>query len=91
MWNRNLNYVCFTCRTAYRRAGTAICAMCQKPTICVGFRWRVPKKEDDKAWKIMEDKYGPKPEAIKKESTENKAPLSNCHTERSSKMFKKGI
>ena len=55
------NYVCFSCRKAYRRmawgGGSATCASCQQPCKCIGFRWRVPTKNDDKGWKELTDKF----------------------------------
>lgn len=36
------NYVCYTCRTHYRRriygGSNAICAKCQQPCKCIGYR-----------------------------------------------------
>lgn len=52
----NETAVCLKChRTArvtflYREV---VCSNCGKPMIAIGKRWRAPKRDDDKGWKIL--------------------------------------
>ncbi len=58
----NRSYVCIKCRTS-RRAGASgglktslRCSLCSGPLWELEWRWRIPKKDDDKGWKELSDK-----------------------------------
>jgi len=56
-------WVCFSCRTAYRRAvrdyreKPVICAECGKECERLGYRRRIPKKTAKRAWGAFERYY----------------------------------
>lgn len=45
------NNVCFDCRNSYK--GTRVCPDCGKVLIDIGYRWRVPPKNQIKKWKQL--------------------------------------
>lgn len=45
-------YVCIPCRNV--KGGNATCQFCRQPMHAMYYKWRAPKKKDDKAWKIIE-------------------------------------
>lgn len=49
----NYNYVCVAHRTSGRGISAPKCNVCGTEMICIGYRWRVPKKSDDKEWKVL--------------------------------------
>jgi len=49
------NNVCMECHTSSRC--WIKCPKCQKPMICIGSRWRVPKKNDKRNWKILCERF----------------------------------
>ena len=50
-------YVCFKCKTA--KKGGNICIKCGQDMEFVGKRFKTPKKNDKKGWKIVEKIYRP--------------------------------
>jgi hypothetical protein len=55
----NSTYVCLDCRTSARRWNfqkPPVCPDCQKPMVCVGKRWRIPKKDSDGSWRLLRAK-----------------------------------
>ena len=50
------NNVCFECRESARSDGNCsrICSKCNKPMIGIGYRYRIPNKNNNKAWEEME-------------------------------------
>ena len=52
-WSKRKNYVCFRHRTHSRRGWRdkpALCPVDSEPMVNIGYKVRVPKKGDDKAW-----------------------------------------
>jgi tRNA(Ile2) C34 agmatinyltransferase TiaS len=52
----NQTYACLACRKSARVSQwrkLPICPQCGKPMSCLGQHWRLPKRSDDKAWKIL--------------------------------------
>lgn len=50
---RNNTYVCFDCRTTERVQAARIakrCRLCGKPAVHVFYKFRIPRKDDDKGW-----------------------------------------
>ena len=58
----NRTFVCLDCRTSRREAAQgglnhAIrCQSCGKPLRELGWRWRIPKRNNDAGWKLLERK-----------------------------------
>jgi hypothetical protein len=50
--NRNTKYVCLNCRQFV--TGDP-CTVCKQPTTAVNHRWRIPKKNNHAAWRIIHD------------------------------------
>ena len=46
------NYVCIKHKKSSRGAD---CPICGEPMVCIGKRWRIPKKNDKKGWKQLEE------------------------------------
>lgn len=43
--------ICVPCRNVQRDGQT--CALCREPLTSMGWRWRAPKKDDDRAWALI--------------------------------------
>lgn len=56
---KNNTWVCFTCRTSYRRPDTTQitvkCACCREYCVNLGFQTPVPKKRDVKSWNKLHE------------------------------------
>lgn len=48
------NYICLSCRIAFKNKNE--CPECGNKLICIGHRWRVPKRSKVKEWKKLEEK-----------------------------------
>ena len=72
----NRTYLCIKCRTSKRaeaRYGLNSnfrCSNCQQDLWELEWRWRIPKKTDDKAWKELEEKVISESEEWLKRRTE---------------------
>ena len=62
--NSKNNYVCIDCRVARREVPYklslekgATCHSCGNRMTSIGFRWRVPKKNDTRGWKKLEKRF----------------------------------
>ena len=54
----NVTFVCFDCRKSargYQFQEAPHCPDCGKTMVNIGYRWRMPKKNRDKAWKELWD------------------------------------
>lgn len=52
---RKANYVCATCRTTSKSGN--VCPRCRNERVCVGYRWRIPKKNNDREWKKLVEQF----------------------------------
>jgi DNA repair exonuclease SbcCD ATPase subunit len=58
----NRTYICINCRTAkraeaeYGLANDMRCSICRQELWELDHKWRIPKKDDDKEWKKLEEK-----------------------------------
>ena len=52
-WGYHAKYVCIPCRDV-RPFSVESCIYCKGPVITQSWRWRAPRKTNDKAWKRIE-------------------------------------
>lgn len=56
---KNVTSVCPDCRVTVRNAfGRGICPKCQRPTLSIGDKYRVPVKGDTKGWRLLIKRMG---------------------------------
>jgi hypothetical protein len=49
---QSCTYVCVPCRLAMK--SMSVCSNCHNPAEFCGYRWRAPKRTNDRAWKMIE-------------------------------------
>lgn len=56
-WTARYNYLCSKCGKTDRRRLSSPAPCCNHKMIPLGYRWRVPKKNDKNGWKQLEKAY----------------------------------
>ena len=53
--NWRQTFVCCACRKSARRKWSVpTCPFCNESMTGIGTKWRIPKKDDDKGWELLE-------------------------------------
>jgi hypothetical protein len=58
--NRKSNYVCIECKKSKKgeySIHTQMVCNCGKEMMCIGEKWRVPKKQDKNGWKKLKEHF----------------------------------